>query len=209
MPCPPRTSHGRHAAAGSRSTSSQALVQLPSTQADPMRSRAGHARRRCTLHRAMASHSRRRPSRARHRLSCDVLSGGSGWTLRARLALTRGSALTTGGQIYLAFFPCCASDQGFCPDDQHCLLSVGMPDLSRTRAPDTAASARGQDPSLPAWRLPASEGPLSPVATSPVIFVHGFAYDILSQSTVLYLSPYPADVARVGTDTMMIFDDTD
>lgn len=46
MPCPPRTSHGRHAAAGSRSTSSQALVQLPSTQADPTRSRAGHARRR-------------------------------------------------------------------------------------------------------------------------------------------------------------------
>lgn len=112
-------------------------------------------------------------------------------------------------QIYLAFLPCCASDQGFCPDDQHCLLSVGMPDLSRTRAPDTAASARGHDPSLPAWRLPASEGPLSSVATSPVIFVHGFAYDILSQSTVLYLNPYPADVARVDTDTMMIFDDID
>jgi hypothetical protein len=101
MPCPPRTNHGRHAAAGSRSTSSQALVQLPSTQADPMRSRAGHARRRCTLHRAMASHSRRRPSRARHRLSCDVLSAGSGWTLRARLALTRGSALENGVRYIL------------------------------------------------------------------------------------------------------------
>jgi hypothetical protein len=39
--------------------------------------------------------------------------------------------------------------------------------------------------------------------------VHGFAYDILSQSTVLYLCSYPADVARVGTDTMMILDDID
>ena len=38
-------------------------------QADPTRSRAGHAGDCCTLHRAMASHSRRRHSRARHRLS--------------------------------------------------------------------------------------------------------------------------------------------
>jgi hypothetical protein len=100
-------------------------------------------------------------SRARHRLSCNVLSAGAGWTLRARLALTRGSALTTGGQIYFAFLPCCASDQGFCPDDQYCLLRSACR-ISRTRAPDTAASARGQDPSLPAWRLPASEGPCLP-----------------------------------------------
>jgi len=35
MPCPPRTSHGRHAAAGSRSSSSQALIQLPSTRPIP------------------------------------------------------------------------------------------------------------------------------------------------------------------------------
>ena len=36
---------------------------------------------------------------------------------------------------------------------------------------------------------------LPPVATSPVGFVHEFAYEILSQSIVLYLSLYPADVA--------------
>ena len=84
------------------------------------------------------------------------------WTLRARLALTSRLSAHSGRQINIScFLPSCASDQGFCPDDQHYLLSVGMPDLANKRAPDTASSARGQDPSLPAWRLPASEGPVS------------------------------------------------
>jgi hypothetical protein len=150
-----------HAAAGSRSTSSQALVQLPSTQADPTRSRAGHARRRCTLHRAMASHSRRRPSRARHRLSCDVSSAGSGWTLRGRLALTRGSALEIGARYILLSSRVALAIRAFA-----LMISIvcsrSACRISRTRAPYTAASARGQDPSLPAWRLPASEGPCLP-----------------------------------------------
>jgi hypothetical protein len=142
MPCPPRTSHGRHAAAGSRSSSSQALVQLPSTRPIPRGAvQVTHAvaARYIVLWRVIRVVDR---SRARHRLSCNVLSAGAGWTLRARLALTRGSALTTGGQIYFAFLPCCASDQGFCPDDQYCLLRSACR-ISRTRAPDTAASARG------------------------------------------------------------------
>ena len=82
------------------------------------------------------------------------LDGGSATCARSRLSAQNGRHIS-------CCLPSCASNQGFCPDDQRYLLSVGMPDLAKKRAPDTASSARGQDPSLPAWRLPASEGPVS------------------------------------------------
>ena len=136
-----------------------------------MRSRAGHAGRRCTLHRAMASHSRRRPSRARHRLCCDVLSARSGWTVRARLALAQGSALKTAA--ISCCLPSCASNQGFCPDDQRYLLSVGMPDLAKKGHRTQHHRHVAKIPvCLEAGGYLLLKA-LSPVATSPMILVHG------------------------------------
>ena len=163
MPCPPRTSHGRHAA-GSRSSSSQALVQLPSTRPIPrgaVQVTQAVAARYIVLWRVIRVVDRRAlviDSAATFR--APVLVGR--WTrLRARLALTSRLSAQNGRQMYLASSRPALTIRAFALMISIYLLSVGMPDLAKKRAPDTASSARGQDPSLPAWRLPASEGPVS------------------------------------------------
>lgn len=81
------------------------------------------------------------------------------------------------------------------------VFSVGMPDLANK---STGHNIIGTWPRSPSACLAATcfSRPCLPSATCPVVFVHEFAYEILSQLIVLYLSLLMS--LGLSTDTIMI-----
>ena len=94
------------------------------------------------------------------------LDGGSATCARSRLSAQNGRHIS-------CCLPSCASNQGFCPDDQRYLLSVGMPDLAKKGHQTQHHRHVAKIPvCLEAGGYLLLRA-LSPVATSPMILVHG------------------------------------
>jgi hypothetical protein len=176
MPCPPRTSHDRHHAAGSRVVELTSSRPAPSTRpiragihAQTCRSRRPSPRAISCYGESFASSTFARSSSTSCCSWAPLLVG----RCNARLALT-----TRIGPDISCFLRFALASRIAYPGDQHYLgRHAGSRKGRRAQHHRHVAKSRFGPPS--GGRLPASDDPVSRFATSPMVFVHEFTYDFV------------------------------